>query len=150
MHSSLDPSRVRFHFSQNMHAKKRMDGLWRHLLIQSSEAAHIYVNLKWGAQMIHHSYKFGSQIRLKLIVGTFFTTLWSRKSSNPFKQWLMSKRFLGVWHYFTSWIVENNRHSISFLEPAISKAVWREPMVVDRVRSVKKCTRLIEQNWANW
>ena len=86
MHFSLDASRIRFPFSQNIHAKIRMNRLWRHLLLSSSEAAQIYVDLKWVAQMIHHPYEFGSQIRLKLIVVHFFTTLWSWKSSNPFKQ----------------------------------------------------------------
>ena len=68
MHFSLDASRIRFPFSQNIHAKIR---LWRHLLLSSSEAAQIYMDLKWVAQMIHHPHKFGSQIRLKLIVVHF-------------------------------------------------------------------------------
>ena len=68
MHFSLDPSRIRFHFAQNIHANVRMDGLWRHLLFPSSEAAQKLVDLKWVAQMIHHPYKFGSKIRLKLII----------------------------------------------------------------------------------
>lgn len=78
MHFSLDASRIRSPFSQNIHAKIRMNRLWRHLLLSSSEAAQIYMDLKWVAQMIHHPHKFGSQIRLTLI--------WSWKSSNPFKQ----------------------------------------------------------------
>ena len=68
MHFSLDASLIRFHFSQNIHANIRMDGLWRHLLFPSSEAAQKYADLKWVAQMIHHPYKYGSQIRLKLVV----------------------------------------------------------------------------------
>ena len=82
------PSRIRFHYSLNMLTKSWVNGLWpaTYFYLYRVKQPKKQKDLKWGARMILLSYKFGSLIRVKPVLTQRLMTLWSKKSSNPFKQ----------------------------------------------------------------